>query len=192
LELLSKTNQARTEPLNHMGTAGAKPPGMHIPKGCRRGRLVKSFCDSDPTTILHLTMARRSFFLLGLANSVLLILVFIIRGKDLSFIESYGWIYLLLAIPALWIFVIVRSEKNARQYRMILGIFLLYLLIEGLLDFVLKNDFRDNWWILGPYIALYDVMNFGFIVMQWKVSRRQGILMLALFVVQLLANYSTH
>lgn len=67
-----------------------------------------------------------------------------------------------------------------------------YLLVEGLLDFVLKTDFRANWSVLGPYIALYNTMNLGFVIMLWKDSRRQGILMLALFVLQLLANYSTH
>lgn len=35
-------------------------------------------------------------------------------------------------------------------------------------------------------------MNYGFIVMVWKDARSQGILMLALFVVQLVANFSTH
>ena len=137
-------------------------------------------------------MARRLFFLLGLANSILLILIFIIRGDHLSFIESYGWVYLLLAIPAIYVFYKVRPDQKATQYRIFLGIFLFYLLVEGVLDFVLKTDFRANWSVLGPYIALYNVMNYGFIVMPWKDSRKQGILMLALFVAQLLANFSTH
>jgi len=137
-------------------------------------------------------MPRRLFFLLGLASSILLILIFIIRGKHLSLVESYGWIYLLLAIPAIYIFSVVRPDQWAIQYRISLGIFLLYLLVEGLLDFAFKTDFRAHWSVLGPYIALYDVMNFGFIIMSWKDSRRQGILMAVLFLLQLLANYSTH
>jgi hypothetical protein len=137
-------------------------------------------------------MARRRFFLLGVANSILLIFIFIIRGKNLLFIESYGWIYLLIAIPALNVFYAVRSDQKVTQYRMNLGIFLFYLLVEGLLDFVLKTDFRANWSVLGPYIALYNTMNLGFIVMTWKDSRKQGLLMLALFILQLLANYCSH
>lgn len=137
-------------------------------------------------------MARRLFFLLGLANSILLILIFILRGQHLEFIKSYGWIYLLLAIPAIYDFSLVRSDQRATQYRIFLGIFLFYLVVEGVLDFVLKTDFRANWSVLGPYIALYYVVNYGFIVMPWKDSRKQGILMLALFILQLLANFSTH
>jgi len=137
-------------------------------------------------------MARRLFFLLGLANSFLLILIFIIRGRHLSFIESYGWIYLLLAIPAIYVFYRVQSDQKATQYRIFLGLFLFYLLVEGLLDFAFKTDFRANWAVLGPYIALYNAMNYGFIVMPWQDSRKQGILMLALFILQLLVNYSTH
>lgn len=137
-------------------------------------------------------MPRRLFFILGLANSILLIIIFIVRGHHLAFIESYGWIYLLLAIPAIYDFHLLRSDQKATQYRIFLGIFLFYLVVEGLLDFVFKTDFRASWSVLGPYIALYDVMNYGFIVMPWKSSRNQGILMLILFLLQLLANYSTH
>jgi len=137
-------------------------------------------------------MARRSFFLLGLSNSILLILIFIIRSRYLPFVQSYGWVYLLLAIPAIYVFWQVRTEPNAPQYRIFLIIFLVYLLAEGLLDFVWKIEFRENWLLLTPYLILYYTMNYGFIIMVWKVSRRQGILMLALFVIQMVANFSTH
>ena len=137
-------------------------------------------------------MARRLFFYLGLANSILLILIFIIRGQHLDFIKSYGWIYLLLAIPAIYDFYLVRTDQKVTQYRIFLGIFLFYLVVEGMLDFVLKTDFRSNWSVLGPYIALYYVVNYGFTVLPWKESRKKGILMLVLFVLQLLANFTTH
>lgn len=58
-------------------------------------------------------MAKRLFFFLGFVKSILLILIFIVRGKHLSFIESYGWVYLLLAIPAMYIFYAVRSDQKA-------------------------------------------------------------------------------
>lgn len=40
------------------------------------------------------------FFILGLVNSVFLILIFLIRKNRLSLLQRFGQIYLLLAIPA--------------------------------------------------------------------------------------------
>ena len=137
-------------------------------------------------------MARQSFYILGIVNSVFLALIFLLRKNHLALIQSCGWVYLLLAIPATYVIFLVRSEKNAVQYFIFLGIFLAFLILEGLLDFVWKVPFRENWRILSPYLVLYYAMNYGFIVMVWKDSTSRGILMLGLFVVQMVANMSTH
>jgi hypothetical protein len=137
-------------------------------------------------------MAKKAFFALGVSNSILLILIFLLRGSHFAFIQSYGWVYLLLALPAIYVMSLVGSEQNSAQYRIFLGIFLAFLLLEGVLDFAWKVPFRDDWKLLTPYLALYYGMNYGFIVMPWKASRTQGILMLGLFIFQLGANFSTH
>lgn len=137
-------------------------------------------------------MAGQSFFILGIVNSVFLVLIFLLRKNHPALIQSYGWVYLLLAIPAIYVIFLVRSEEKAVQYLIFLGIFLAFLILEGLLDFVWKVPFRQDWRILTPYLVLYYAMNYGFIVMVWKDARSQGILMLALFVVQLVANFSSH
>ncbi len=137
-------------------------------------------------------MARKWFFVLGLANSIFLVLIFIIRGSHLAFIQSYGWIYLLLALPTIYVISLVRAEPNATQLIIFLSIFLAFLALEGILDFIWKIPFRENWLILTPYLALYYAMNYGFIVLVWKDSRPKGILMLSLFIIQLVANFITH
>jgi FtsH-binding integral membrane protein len=136
-------------------------------------------------------MAKQSFFALGLANNILLILIFVLRGNHLDLVQSYGWLYLLLAIPAIYVMFLMRLEPKRVQYQIFLAIFLAFLVLEGLLDFVWKVPFRENWRILVPYLALYYAMNYGFIVMVWKESRLRGVLMLALFAIQIAANVST-
>ncbi|MBN2089869.1 hypothetical protein JW964_09650 [candidate division KSB1 bacterium] len=132
------------------------------------------------------------YFALGVANNMLLILIFLLRKNHLPLIQSYGWIYLLLAIPAIYLITIVQSHEMALQYTIFLCIFLAFLALEGLFDFVLKIPFRENWALLASYLVLYYAMNYGFIVMTWKFSLKHGIIMLILFIIQLAMNLMTH
>ena len=78
------------------------------------------------------------------------------------------------------------------RYGIFLGIFLVFLMLEGLFDVALKIPFRDDWRLLTPYLVLYYATNYGFVVMVWKDSLSQGILMLVLFALQLVTNLMTH
>jgi len=136
------------------------------------------------------------FFVLGLVNSIALIFIFLIRKKRLDLLQKIGWTYLLLAIPAVYGIFLVFQEQKAIQYSIFLGIFLAFLAIEWLFDYVLKINFRENWkknwkWII-PYLALYYAMNYGFIVMPWKTNMTWGFIMVGLFIIQIITNLRSH
>ena len=82
------------------------------------------------------------------------------------------------------------------QYGIFLGISLTFIFFEWLLDYALKINFRENmkehWKWVVPYLALYYAMNYGFVVMPWKTSMTWGIVMLGLFIIQIIANFRTH
>ena len=137
-------------------------------------------------------MERHLYFALGLANNILLIFIFILRKNHVHFIQSHGWAYLLLSIPAIYLLFAFQSDPMGLQYRIFLAIFIAFLILEGLFDFILKIPFRENWALLTPYLVLYYAMNYGFIVMPWKYSAKYGIVMLVLFAIQLVANLMTH
>ena len=135
------------------------------------------------------------YFLLGLANNIFLIIIFLLRKKYLSVLEKIGWLYVLLAIPAIYAIYLVYHEQKSSRYTIFLVIFLAFLLIEALYDYVLKIPFREtmNWKQLVPYVVLYISMNYGFVVMVWKYdSSTRGMVLLILFVIQLIANLVTH
>ena len=135
------------------------------------------------------------FFALGLVNNVLLILIFLVRGDHLDLLQRFGWSYLLLAIPAIYAIFLVQKEKKTPRYTIFLVIFLAFLAIEGLYDWLLKIPFREtmDWRLLVPYVALYVSMSYGFVVMSWKYhSSKAGIILLGLSIVQIIANISTH
>lgn len=139
-------------------------------------------------------MVELFFFGLGLVNSLSLIAIFLARRWNPAVLEKVGWLYLLLAVPALYGIVLVRQEGAAVEYAIFLGIFLAFLMIEALFDWILRIPFREtmDWRVLAPYVVLYLSSTYGFVVMPWRVSLPQGIIMLVLFAVQLLANVLTH
>jgi len=141
-------------------------------------------------------MLQLFFFILGLVNSVSLILIFLIRKRRIDILHRFGWIYFLLAIPAAYEIFLVQQGGETLRYIIFLGIFLAFLLVEWLFDYILKIDFRQNWrknwkWLL-PYLSLYYAMNYGFVVMPWRTSLVWGLIMLGLFVIQIVVNLRTH
>ena len=135
------------------------------------------------------------FFALGLVNSGFLIFIFLIRKNHLDLLQRIGWVYFLLAIPAIYAIFLVQQEHKSPRYTIFLGIFLAFLAIEALYDWILKIPFREtmDWKQLAPYVALYISMNYGFMVMTWKYySLISGIILLGLFVIQIIINIVTH
>jgi hypothetical protein len=136
------------------------------------------------------------FFILGLVNSVFLIFIFLIRKNRFGILQRIGWVYLLLAIPAVYGIILVAQQQKTVRYSIFLGIFLAFLLLEWLYDYVLKINFRENfrknWKWVVPYLILYYAMNYGFVVMPWKTSLVWGLIMLGLFIVQIIANLKSH
>lgn len=135
------------------------------------------------------------YFALGILNNVVLIFIFLIRQNSPDLLQRIGWIYFLLAIPALYAIFLVQKEHKTPRYTIFLVIFLAFLAIEALYDWILRIPFREtmDWKQLTPYVALYISMNYGFMVMSWKYySVRSGIILLVLFVIQITANIATH
>lgn len=133
------------------------------------------------------------YFVLGVLNNLLLISVFLtVRFFKMMKMKYLAITYLLLGFPAAALIIASVSLNKPVQYSIFLGIFIAFLLLEGLYEYILKMQFRKNWKLLIPYLALYWSMNYGFIVMTWKTSAVQGGIMLGLFVLQLTANILSH
>ena len=148
---------------------------------------------SSGASLPSFEMLEELFFALGLVNNLFLIFIFLIRGtRGIAPLQRIGPAYLLLAIPAVVAIVLVFQEQKALQYAIFLGIFVAFLAVEGLYDFVWKLPFRQSWKLAAPYLALYFAMNYGFVVMVWKTSLEGGLLMIALFILQILVNLVTH
>jgi hypothetical protein len=135
------------------------------------------------------------FFTLGILNNIFLIFIFAIRKNHLAHLRKVGWIYFFLAIPAIYAIFLVQQEHKDQRYTIFLAIFLAFLAIEALYDWILKINFRENmnWKQLVPYVMLYISMNYGFVVMVWKYdSLTKGIILFCLFIFQIILNMLSH
>ncbi len=139
-------------------------------------------------------MLEELFFATGLVNGLALIGIFTIRGMPggIPRLRRVGPFYLLLAVPAVVGIYLVVQETKAGEYAFFLVVFVVYLALEALYDFVWKIPFRENWKPLVPYLVLYFVMNYGFVAMAWKTSLTEGLLLGVLFVIQIVVNAVTH
>jgi hypothetical protein len=133
------------------------------------------------------------FLILAILNSVFLIAIFILtRMGRLRFVKAAGYCYFALAVPAVYLLITCWNQAQAVQYSIFLGLFILYLILEYVYDYILQIDFRRNWKLLVPYLILYYAMNFGFFAMAWKNSKTGGSIVLALTLVQIVANVMSH
>lgn len=138
-------------------------------------------------------MFENFYFILGIMNNVFLISVFLsVKLSQTSKLKGVGIAYLSLAVPSIYGIFLAQQQHQAVQYSIFLCIFIAFLIIEGVYDYILKISFRKNWKLLTPYLALYWSMNYGFIVMAWKHSTVQGKIMLGLFIIQLITNLISH
>jgi len=141
-------------------------------------------------------MSEQLFFILGIVNNLFLIYLFWI-WKKMTILQRVGKFYFLLAIPAVYGIFLVQQEHKTVRYSIFLGIFLAFLVLEFLYDYVLKIPFRENlkkyWKPSTLYLVLYYAMNYGFVVMVWKnYSQIGGAIMLGLLIIQLIVNIRTH
>jgi len=127
---------------------------------------------------------------LALLNSALLIAIFTAhKKKRLGLMRAVGVAYLLLSVPAIFA---LATFPLPGTHIIFLCIFLAYLVIECLYDYILKVDFRRNFKLLIPYLALYYAMNYGFFVMAHRASPTYGYIVLAVTVVQIAVNLWSH
>jgi len=133
------------------------------------------------------------YFNLALMNNLILILIFTVRKTgNINLVKKIGQFYFFLAIPAAHLLIASIKQNISYQYTVFLSIFLAYLLLEFIYDYVLKIDFRKSRKLLMPYLTLYYAMSYGFLVMVWKNSFENMLIIFILTILQLAANFWSH
>jgi hypothetical protein len=121
-------------------------------------------------------------------TNLLLALMFMFRGRGSAKIGSgVGWAAVILGIPLLVAAILNASAGRPWWSYVLPGLLILYDLVEFILDYLLKFDFRRSRW-LGPYLGLYYLALMGMIGYAFAVGRPFGFVTLVTYFLNLAAT----
>jgi len=112
------------------------------------------------------------------------ILVFASRLLDRPMVGHWiGIIELLLALPLGYLLLTARQLDRPVLYCIQVGLLLLWLIVEFLLDYALRIDFRSVRWMVIGYVVLFFAGSGGMIGVAGLAGRGWSIAAIALFLV---------
>ncbi|MBN1303369.1 MAG: hypothetical protein JXA13_02965 [Anaerolineales bacterium] len=113
---------------------------------------------------------------------LLCILVFIARLLDQPRLEFWvGFLLLLTAFPLLFLLIISPRPPSPLLYTIQVGLMLLYLFIQLLLDFIFKFDFRSTQWLVIFYVTLFFATTGGILGIASLAGRKWMLASVSLF-----------
>lgn len=117
------------------------------------------------------------FVLTAIAFNLLIVGIFVAQKNGWAKqVKVFGFIWLLLTIPFAVVFVRYLTKVKRLEIMVSFGLVFLYILVEFLLDFVLKIDFRQKWITHAPYIVLEYIALFSLIHIAFDIDRTWGYL----------------
>ena len=89
-------------------------------------------------------------------NNLLLIFLFIARIKHMSSVEHWlGLVIILSILPLAYLFYDAFTHNRQLIYFIQIGLMISFLIVELLLDYILKADFRHTQSLVIPYVMLF-------------------------------------
>ena len=122
------------------------------------------------------------FILSAVAFNLLIAAIFIAQklGNE-KLVRTFGILWLGLIIPLVLVFVDYWQAGSETRILVSFGLVFFYMLVEFLLDYVLKFDFRSKPSTHVPYIILEYVALFSLIVIAFDNDRIWGIIVTICF-----------
>ena len=115
------------------------------------------------------------FLFSALEFNLLLAILFVAQKNGWTrAVRGIGILWLFLAIPLAFVFARYLTEGMGLAVLVPLALVLLYMLVEFLLDFVFKVEFRRNWKTHVPYIVLEYIALFNLIRLAFNIHPTYG------------------
>jgi len=115
------------------------------------------------------------FVFSAVAFNLLIAGIFIAQklGRE-KLVRIFGILWLWLSLPLALVFVFFWREGREKWFLLSLGLVFLYMLVELLLDYVYKIDFRSKPAIHVPYIILEYIALFSLMGIAFSVDQTWG------------------
>jgi hypothetical protein len=122
--------------------------------------------------------------LLAYAIDVTVILIFIVRLMKRPALEhGLGLMLMIAAVPLVYLLAVASALRRPALYYLQIGLMLAFLLVEVLLDYVLKIEFRNTRWMTIAYVMIFFSGTGGMIGVASQAGRAWAAPAVVLFLV---------
>jgi hypothetical protein len=137
-----------------------------------------------------LRKANRLGGVISLLVLVLCILIFLFRLGGMSGVEQLlGIVFLATAIPIAYLLFSAGSLHRSRLYYIQIGAILTFILLELLLDYILKIEFRSVKWMTVLYVMFFFAGTGGLIGIASLAGKRWSATAIVLFLLMTLLAF---
>ena len=120
--------------------------------------------------------------------SAILVFSFRLLGKP-QYGIWIGYFEFLLAIPMVFLLLKAPPLERPVLYYIQIGCMLSWLLVEALLDYILKIDFRNIRWIVISYVVLFFAGTGGMLGVASNAGREWSISAIVLFLIMAVLTF---
>jgi hypothetical protein len=121
---------------------------------------------------------------LAFSIDITVILIFIVRLMRRPALEhGLGLALMIVAFPLVYLLAVAPSLKRPAIYYIQIGLMLAFLLVEFLLDYVLKIEFRNTRWMIIAYVMVFFSGTGGMIGVASQAGRAWAVPAVVLFLV---------
>jgi hypothetical protein len=133
------------------------------------------------------------FLIIAILMNILVIAIFIVRKKGFKQLEHrIGYIVISCAIPLS--IIMLNYLLTGKELWIIIYIIIIisFLMIEMILDYILKIDFRTNLKIVIPYVILYYIAIWGLLAISFVINLIAGFVVFGVFILNLISTIYAH
>lgn len=120
--------------------------------------------------------------------SAILVFIFRLFGRP-QFEHWIGYFEFLLAIPLIFLLLTAPQLERPALYYIQIGCMLAWLVVEALLDYILKVDFRKVRWMVISYVVLFFAGTGGMLGVAANAGRGWSISAIILFLIMAVLTF---
>jgi hypothetical protein len=120
--------------------------------------------------------------------SAILVFVFRLLGKP-EYGYWIGYFEFLLAIPLIYLLWNAPQLQRPALYYIQIGCMLAWLIVEALLDYILKIDFRTTRWMVISYVVLFFAGSGGMLGVAANAGRTWTVPAIVLFLIMAILTF---
>ncbi|MEN6435303.1 MAG: hypothetical protein ABFD14_07620 [Anaerolineaceae bacterium] len=120
--------------------------------------------------------------------SAILVFSFRLLGKS-QYGYWIGYFEFLLAIPLIFLLLKAPQLERPALYYIQIGCMLAWLVLEALLDYILKIDFRNVRWMVISYVVLFFAGTGGMLGVASNAGREWSISAIILFLIMAILTF---